>query len=205
MYPTLEGVVPHTIRSMRKGDRKNICGLTLNTHTGTHIDYPQHIYEGHENGDVIEELTYRKVIALAIAAKEGQSIEKAQLQGYENEIKNCNLLLIRTGFGEYRRSDPERYTKWNPGLSEGAALYLKATFPALMAVGIDVISIGSFIRPRESHRVHEILLDSESRPPIFIIEDMNLSQCIARMQAVYIYPLFAGFDGSPCIIVGETE
>ncbi|MEW6619598.1 MAG: cyclase family protein [bacterium] len=205
VYPSLKRLSIHTVRSIQKGDRKNIYGLTLNTHTGTHIDYPLHVYEERDTKEAIEEFSYYEVAFLDITVKERQIIERKHLKRYESEIKKCDLLLIRTGFGEHRFSDPEKYIKKNPGISEDAAQYLKKTFPALKSVGIDTISIGSSLYPEENHRVHEILLARDSKAPIYIIEDMRLSYYIEKIHTVHVYPLFIGLDGTPCVILGDTR
>nr|WP_258881295.1 cyclase family protein [Paenibacillus sp. sptzw28] len=76
---------------------------------------------------------------LDIPKKDDELIEKSDLAPFAEHITGTDLLIIRTGFGELRVSDPISFGNRNPGFAASAGEYLME-FETLRAIGMDLPS-----------------------------------------------------------------
>jgi kynurenine formamidase len=210
--PTPGGRPPlrlETDESLEQGFPGNTYYYTAWNHAGTHVDAPAHMHAGGRT--ILEvpigDLIFHRPFIVDVPKKDDQLITSADLRTYEQAIAASDFLLLRTGCGHYRDSDPVRYRDRNPGLSVDAARYLNATrFPLLRAVGIDTISMAAASHVEEGIEAHRILFARKDGSSILLVEDMLLAPDLARPRRVFVVPLFIeGLDSSPCTIVAELD
>ncbi|WFR61282.1 cyclase family protein [Paenibacillus amylolyticus] len=194
--------------SIDQGDLYNQFIITSLNHNGTHIDGPWHFNpQGLKINEIpIDYFIFTHPTILDIPKGDDDLITKADLEPYEYQIAGSDLLLIRTGFGKYRSSDPVRYREHNPGFAADAASYLMV-FDSLRAVRMDMISSGSVIHVDQAIAFHQIML-GKSRVDgkfILLIEDMNLNHDLSGIEKVYAVPLYIeGVDSSFSTVFTET-
>lgn len=179
--------------------------MQFENHVGTHIDGPGHfVADAPPLADrPIETFCFTRPVCIDIPKEGSELITAADLRARANRIGDCDILLLRTGFGRLHDSDPERYVADNPGASADAAQYLQDRFPALRAIALDTISAAAMAHMDEGIKAHEILLGGLR--PIMIIEDANLDFDLSDLRALYALPLFfKGLDSSPCAVLGLT-
>ncbi|MEO2213219.1 cyclase family protein [Paenibacillus amylolyticus] len=194
--------------SIDQGDLYNQFIITSLDHNGTHIDGPWHFNpQGLKINEIpIDYFIFTHPTILDIPKGDDELITKADLKPYEHQIACSDLLLIRTGFGTFRSSDPVRYSNHNPGFAADAANYLMV-FDSLRAVGMDMISSGSVIHVDEAIAFHQIMLGKGRVDGKFIllIEDMNLNHDLSGIEKVYAVPLYIeGVDSSFSTVFTEA-
>lgn len=192
-------------RSIADGDSCNVAALLFSSHTGTHVDAPFHFYL---DGITInqyppEAFTFNSPCILDMVTKEGQLIGSDRIDVHRVQEKiSPDMILIRTGFEQYRDSDV--YWKRSPGLSGDFAAQLIDHFPSVRAVGIDCISISSLLHRDEGRKAHRSFLGRG----ILLFEDISLSEIRINdiLTKVQAFPLrIKGGDGAPCTIIGFIE
>jgi kynurenine formamidase len=192
--------------SIERGDVSNLFVLQLSNHTGTHIDAPWHFVR---NGLSIsqfrlEEFVFEHPLCIDFSLGDGEMFQASDLEPYFDRISDCDLLLLRTGYSHVRRTDPDRYRHFSPGMSIEGARYLEQ-FPGLRALGLDTISLASMQHLEEGLEAHRVLLGGQNRR-FLIIEDMNLDRDLSQLERVLALPLFIdGVDSAPCTIMGITN
>lgn len=195
--------------SIQKGDLFNQFFITTINHNGTHIDGPWHFNpQGKKLSELpIDYFVFTRMTVLDIPKTDDELITKEDLESFANQIAGSDLLLVRTGFGNIRDSDPVRYGNRNPGFSASAAKYLMV-FDSLRAIGIDFPSASAAQRLDEGILFHQIILGKGRMDGhfILIIEDMNLKHDFSEVDIVYAIPLFIeGIDSSFSTIFAEKR
>ena len=179
----------------------------LTTHTGTHIDVSYHMLV---DGITLDELDishfiFDRPLLLEISKNDFEKITRDDLQPHEKQMQQSDILMICTGFGQYRKVDPDRYFRNQPGLSEDATDYLTG-FPNLRGVAVDLIGVENVIEGRKkSYPVHKSLFKSFKK--LVLLEDADLATLSGKdLKRVYLIPLFVkGADGSPVTAFAEYE
>lgn len=199
----------HVDESVERGDLGNTFYYTAFNHAGTHVDAPGHMLPG---GKVVTDLDVSYLVfdhphLVDVPQKDDQLITADDLRPHEDAIAHCDLLLLRTGFTQYRDADPLRYRDRNPGLSIEVAHYLSSPhFPLLRAIGIDSISIAAAAHVLEGVEAHKILFARNDQQPMLLIEDMDLEADLTYLKRVIVAPLFIeGLESSPCTVIAEIE
>lgn len=191
----------HGLKEIKNGDSSNSYIITMQNHLGTHIDAPRHF---DPNGKSItsfhiDSFIFTRPMLINIQKGPLGSIEVSDLEPHRDIISAADILLIRTGFQEYR-SDTQKYSFTNPSISIEAAKYL-TTFQNLRALGLDTISAACPERREEGRTTHRLLLKDRD---FFIVEDMDLKQYPTDCKRMLIIPIFIeGVDSSPCTILAE--
>jgi len=193
------------VKSILKEDSSNVYEFTLQNHWGTHIDAPAHFFK---NGKRIADyptdfwiFSNPEVIEVRLNPREILMLNESF-----NNIKNkVDLLLIKSGWYAFR--DEDIYVYENPGIHPEVGFYLRERFPNLKAVGIDWISISSYVDRELGREAHRAFLNPDGiNNPVLIIEDMNLSKDLNRLSAVWAFPLIIDeIDSAPCTVVGVLE
>jgi kynurenine formamidase len=119
--------------------------------------------------------------------------------------RRADALLIRTGFYRLRHSDTPVYCGSNPFISSDAAGWIRKNLVNLNMIGVDAISISSKAHRSMGAESHKILLGDKGygSDPVMIIEDLNISDDIKKIDELLVFPLFsAGIDSSPCTVIG---
>lgn len=185
-------------------DGARVYRLDLANHSGTHVDAPAHVIA---DGLRIEEfspdgLLFSRPVVIDVQVPDEGVLELADLEVYEAAIDEADLLLLRFGYGAVRTGDPVRYARRCPGLSVAAAAYLRARFPELRGLGMDVPSIACIAHLEQTMPAHHALLEGAGRR-FLIIEDMRLDPDLPPLRAVFLAPwLVAGLDSAPCAVYG---
>ena len=114
-----------------------------------------------------------------------------------------DLLLIRTGYEQFRKSD--KYWKDNPGIAPEVAVYLRSHFPKLRCIGFDFISLTSWKHRDVGKLAHkEFLSPKKGNSPILIIEDLSLVNVSGNIKRVIVSPLMVeNGNGGPVTVFGE--
>ncbi|MDR6721832.1 kynurenine formamidase [Paenibacillus amylolyticus] len=209
--PIYNGNPPVEIQQQSSIDQGNLYNqfiITSLNHNGTHIDGPWHFNpQGKKLTEIpLDHFIFNHPVVIDIPKQDDELITKADLEPYEHQIAGSDLVLIRTGFGNIRSTDPTRYSNHNPGLAASAARYLMV-FDSLRAVGLDAISAGAANHPDEAVAFHQTILgkDRIDGKYILVIEDMNLNHDLSNISKVYAIPLYIeGVDSSFATVFTET-
>lgn len=194
------GIEP--VRSIRTGNAANVYRITLENHWGTHVDTPAHFFD---HGRSIAEFSaaewvFFKPVVLEITATSGELIG---VDPFQNIPKECDLVLVRTGFQRHRGDDV--YSHDNPGIHPEVGHWLRENRPKIRAIGMDFVSLSPRRNPQAGRESHRAFLDPETPGnPVVIIEDMDLHHPLATLEHVIVAPLrMVGIDSAPCTVLGR--
>jgi arylformamidase len=205
LYGNGDGIKFSLEKQMGHGDSCNTMNLVIPNHSGTHIDFPYHF---NPDGKTIDDYPAEfwqfnevELIDLSGSVNDSQIIAPDILP----EPINCeaDLILIKTGYGVFRKTDS--YTITPPGLSAHLAQYFRQKYPKLRCLGMDLISISSYSNRSEGQKAHQAFLIPEIGNPILLVEDMNLN-IKGPFSKVIIAPLLIEkADGAPCTVLAYTK
>jgi len=176
-------------------DGSNVSRLTIGSHTGTHLDAPNHFIEGAAPVSAVDiSSLVGPAIVVDVRGKESHgTITWDDIAPQAEELSAQVALLLCTGWSQHWGR--EEYMKC-PHLSEEAAW--KIMERGVRVVGIDVFSIdgdGSQ-DAREPNAVHRLLLGNG----VLIVENLANVEALLDGSAysVSLLPLnLLGCDGSP--------
>jgi arylformamidase len=176
-------------------DGVNLTRLTMGSHTGTHLDAPNHFIEG---GIGIDQIPLNKLIGEAYVAdfsrkRIGSGITAEDLRAHRR-IGQDDIVVCFTGCSERWGEDAirENYTY----ITQDGADYLVSK--KVRAVGIDFLSIEQFKAPAPV--AHKTLLGNG----IFIIESLSkaLKQFVGQRILMICMPIkLEGGDGAPSRVI----
>jgi arylformamidase len=157
--------------------------ISLNTHTGTHIDFPS------LSDYKVEDFFGTGFIIDCSGCEEGKPIGMDYVKAVQNELEGSEFVLFHTGWDKHWGA--KKYFENFPVLSEKLAKYIAGL--KIKGAGIDTASfdpVGSNELP-----VHGIFLERN----IFLIENLTgLGNMIGRRFDFACFPLkFKGLDGCP--------
>lgn len=184
--------------------------ITIGNHCGTHIDAPRHfIPTGRKISDYgIQELTFNNPLILDCPKGKEELIKIEDVSGIELEGKDC--LFFRTGFGKYRKNDPDTYLTYNPGIAPEVIPWIRENFKSIRCLGIDCVSITSY-QQEELGKISHIAAFKEEKnlgDPLLLIEDMNLDIVSRKDQLndVIVLPWqIREIDSAPCTVVANIK
>lgn len=208
-YKSLRAPRLERLYDLSKGDACNSFYLTTSNHAGTHVDGPNHFNPiGRKITDYeISELVFTRPALVDIQVEADTLILPDHLANCAECRRDCDFLLIRSGFGRFR-SDAETYIEHNPGFSGAAAEYLMDRFKELKALAVDFASIAAMAHMEEGCEAHRIFLGCgkyHDRPAL-LVEDIRFPEPIPQVQKIYLVPwMFDGLDSAPCTVFAETE
>lgn len=165
---------PHT--SIAGGDTANTCTIHLFNHYGTHLDGPMHFYGKGIPLDQVPfgQFFFHKPLLLDIPKEPGAKLMPEDLIPHREDVKDADLLLIRTGFSKYRREKPDVYENNGPAVSSRLARYLQDNMSHLKALALDFVSLASYSDTKDGDLAHQIMLGMYHNRYICIIEDVNM-------------------------------
>lgn len=178
--------------------------LRVASHTGTHVDAPRHVVaEGLSLLDFApEEFVFTRPLVLDLRLTEAAVVTPDDLQPWDEPLRQADIALLRFGYSEIRRADPQHYSLRAPGFGIPAACWLREHAPDLHALGMDVPSLACIACLDETMAAHNELLGGAGRR-FLVIEDMDLSADLADLQRVRLCPwLVRGMDSGPCTVIG---
>lgn len=205
--PPLSGVP----EGVRWNSYNNTSFVKLFTHTGTHIDTPFHVDpQGAKLGDFqLEDFVFDAPSFIQIPKSDFELITPDDLVPHTRDLARADIVLIYTGFSQFRSVDPDRYLANQPSLSPEAAEYLVTQCPNLRCVALDTMGIENIEAGRKSdppfptHR--KLLLSGKSR--FLLLEDPNLSTLVGRrLKRVFLIPLLIpDAEAMPVTAFAEVE
>jgi arylformamidase len=199
-------VVPR--KRISDGSMDNTSILEIQTHNGTHIDVPWHMFQdGMTVTDFeISDFVFDRPVLIRCPKGDRGTITREDLEAASPVLDQADILLIYTGFSDYRRSDPMRYVHQCPSFSVEAARYVVESLEALRCIGVDCLSMENIEEARKTgYPAHKILLGEGRR--FFLVEDLNLLPALGkRISQVSVIPLrVIGTDGSPATVLAEVN
>lgn len=187
VYKNLEEKKP-TIKSAKKmpEDSINESIISMNVHTGTHIDAPLHIFE---NGESIELVDLSKLITKCRVMDLTDVEDKITKEDLENKnIKGDEFLLFKT-----KNSFYEGYSPQFIFLEKTGAEYLSDL--KVKGIGTDGYGIE---RNQVGHVTHKVLFNAD----IIVIEGLRLAEIEPGEYFLCALPLkIKGVDGAPARVI----
>jgi arylformamidase len=176
-------ITPHW--QIKKGDIVNLSVLCMGSHTGTHIDAPNHFID---QGKTVEELPIEHFIGRA-KVFEFLNKDYIDIQDIDNLgiVKN-DIIIFKTDNSEYMKIGvfKEDFTYITPE----AARFLAEK--GILTLGFDFLSIEKF--GSKDFGAHYALLGAG----VVLIEGMDLTQISQGQYDMISLPmLIAGGNGSP--------
>ena len=193
-------------KDLDRGDSCNTSLVAMSSHAGTHIDAQRHFLKAGLSMDryALKDFIFNRPLVVDCPKKSGQMVEAGDLKQYSAALKRVDLLVLRTGFFRFR-SKPEYY-RANPGIAPDAARFIMRN-PNIRAVGIDTVSVSSFIQREDGRATHRIFLSGKRH--FLLIEDMDLSlplKVLKNVKFIMAVPLLIrGADGSSCTVIAAIE
>lgn len=141
--------------------------ITMNLHTGTHMDAPAHLGDFALTLDRIPVERFQgKALYVPLSHKgSGEPITVDDLKTYADRMDDETVVLLYTGWGE-KRGWSKEWVYGSPFLSNEAARLLAAI--GVRGVGIDHFSIGG--TGEENEETHRILLGAQ----VWVAEGLQL-------------------------------
>ena len=209
-YSGLAAPSVKTLYSLAEGHDCNSYYLTTSNHAGTHVDAPRHFNaSGRRIAEYgLDELFFRRPALVDLQIDPCELIGQSSVEAMRVEPADCDILLIRTGFGRLRRGDPEAYVARNPGFDRGGAEAILWRCRSLRALGVDFMSISALAHPQEGAEAHRVFLGCAgySDREVLLIEDMLLPPDLTAPERVRIVPwLVEELDSAPCSVLAEVK
>jgi arylformamidase len=185
VWPGSPGVSLAALQRLSRGDGANVSHLSLELHTGTHVDAPWHFLE---DGGTVETLSLEDLMgpALVVDLRDREVIDRRTLASCEIPAGATRILLKTSNSRLWERSI---FTRRYAALTAEAAEWVVER--GIRLVGIDYLSIQRFEDDPETHR---ILL----RSGVVIVEGLDLSQVEAGEYELICLPInLRGVEGAP--------
>lgn len=213
VHPDLAKITITPKNQIKEGDDYNTSVITVENHSGTHVDAPAHFTK---DGRPIfaydpNELTFHRPVIVDCPKNADELIREEDIspalkQYNKKDILGIDCVLIHTGFGKYRETDTEKYLTKNPGISPEAVSYLRSQLPELACLAIDTVSMSRYGRMEEMIRVHQTAFRKEENlgKPLLFVEDLNLQTLQKEMvlEEVLVIPWqVEGIDSAPCTVL----
>jgi len=176
-------------------DGTNVQWYGAATHVGTHVDAPRHFVPG---GKTIDDLALdrfeRDGVVLDVEREDPERITVADLEAADGRVKEGDVVLLRTGWGEkYPTPAYERY----PWLDAAVGDWLLERGISMLAVDTPSPDRPREMRPDDwdEYPIHRTLLPAE----VLIAEHLRIPATLSGTRVeVRAFPLaFRGGDGAP--------
>ncbi len=192
--PTLAGVGDYAKRESR------LTNITMNSHTGTHIDAPSHFFQG---GRTISDFPVDYFVGKALVIdcrelKKGENITKELILKYGNKLKGADILLFLTGWD--KKWGSEEYFMDYPTLDSFASAYICKN--KIRGIGFDTPSID--LPTDDLHPCHlRILSDND----IFVVENLKNLDLLGDEPVKFVaLPLYiTDADGAPARVIAIKD
>jgi arylformamidase len=207
LYPGTPPIALQPFKSIERGDSTNATTITLHSHSGTHIDLPRHFCPGGGSVSTLfaPETIFEPAYCIEVQKSGDVPLRVEDLLPHLSKTRDAQALLIKTGCGKTRATMPETYASEHPWVHPAVPGVLRQECPDLRLFGIDTVSVAIPSHREEGRKSHRAFL-CES-PPIFLLEDVNLSngRLTEGSWQLRLYPiLFDDLDGVPVIALAEV-
>jgi arylformamidase len=184
--PPIE-IVPR--QRLAAGDAANVSELRMGTHTGTHVDPPNHFVEGATGIDVVPlDILYGGVLVADARHLDGP-IGSADLEALAIP-EGAKRVLLRTANSELWRRLPVSFPNVYACLTPDSARWVVDR--GIRLIGVDFLSVEA--KGAEGHPVHHILLENG----LVIVEGLNLGDVEPGDYTLVCTPLrIVDGDGGP--------
>ncbi len=208
--PFYEGLAKPRIEQiydLGKGHACNSFYFTSSNHAGTHVDGPFHFNPaGRKIADYdMNELVFTRPAILDAPLAPSQLIMPEALAELDTVRPDCDILLLRSGFGACR-GDAQVYVNEGPGFSGAAARHILERLPSLRALAMDFISAAAVAHMEEGCEAHRVFLGCAGYGDrsVLLIEDARLPMDLPVPSRLILAPwLFVGLDSAPCSLLAE--
>lgn len=174
---------------LSKGDPANVSEITMGTHTGTHVDPPNHFVPGTVGIDLVPLDVMFGEAFVADARHLDRPIEPQDLDAMRLPAAATRVLLRTANSELWRRlpvTFPDRYACLTP---DAAAWVVER---GIQLIGVDFLSVEQ--KGAEGHPVHHILLENG----VVIVEGLNLGDVEPGTYTLACLPLrIVDGDGGP--------
>jgi len=188
-------------KDIKRGDSCNTYEIMLENHWGTHIDAPAHFFNNGKkiSGYRADYWLFRYPCVIDLPLKKARAIGLGDIHGRIN--KKCEIVLVKTDF--HRLRGGRDYSLSGPAIDPLLAIWLRRNTD-IRAIGLDFVSAGSYKDRPSGRKVHRAFLDPRGKGrPILIIEDMDLSADLDKLECLYAVPLLVkNVDSAPCTVLG---
>lgn len=180
----------------KDGVRETI--ITIDTHSGTHVDAPSHFLR---DGKTIDQIHLNRLVGKSVVldvTNVQEKITRDVLAQFDHLITENDIVLLKTQNSATNATD--KFTPHFVYLEVSGAEYLKEK--KIKAVGIDYLGIE---HSQQGHLTHKMLMEHD----IVIIEGLRLVHVAQQEYFFVCLPLLAvGLDGAPAramLIEGEIQ
>ncbi len=179
--PKMDYVRSHTVQK----DHYNLGIVSVNTHAGTHTDAPLHFIEG---GASLADVDVGKYVGEAVVIDCSQKkafdlIDVADVASYEEKIKRCKRVIIKTGWSKFFEED-KFFTDY-PIITVELAKWLAAA--GVVLLGVEPPSLN----PADYIEVHKTLLESG----IAVVEGLTNLESLPSDEIFFVGTPLALKDG----------
>lgn len=189
--PVYEGdprVEIKTFASIEKGSASNVSQICCCVHAGTHVDAPNHFFDGTKK---VHELELDKLVGECLVIELSKDVKEIEPEHLTN-IENAERVLFKTRNSDFWNEIEKGFQTDFTYISPEAAQELVEK--NIKLVGIDYLSVDKF--DSEDFPVHKILLENE----VVILEGLDLREVSGGNYELICLPLKyiggAG-DGAP--------
>ena len=160
--------------------------LTMNLHTGTHMDFPLHMIKDGQNSD---HLDLNKLITVVKVFDLSHLTESIQVEDIKDfNIKTNDFVLFKT-----RNSFEDTFNNKFVYLGESAASFLADQH--IKGVGVDGLGVE---RDQAGHPTHKLLFNANA----IIIEGLRLKDIQQGIYMMYALPIkIKGVEALPLSII----
>jgi arylformamidase len=186
-WPGSPGIATTLRMSIGTGDDANVTQLSMDVHSGTHVDAPSHFLAG---GKTVEELGLAPFIGPAVVVDTGPVREvTASVLAAAMIPEGTERLLLRTANSSQQDLYHTGFDESYAALTLDGAEWLAARRFAL--VGIDYLSIQRYSETTDAHRV---LLGTGTA----ILEGLSLAEIPPNAYELVCLPIrLVGVEGAP--------
>lgn len=191
VWPGAPKVSFQRLLDIEKGDIANDTNISLNVHTGTHVDAPFHFVS---SGYSVEKMPLDVLIGKATVADvtEVETITVEVLEGLALSSETKRLLL-KTRNSQLWQQPDHTFDENFVALTAEAAQWIADQ--GIRLVGVDYMSVQRF---HDGPETHLNLLKAE----VTVIESLNLADVSAGEYELICLPMkLAGVEGAPARVV----
>ncbi|MGB9936176.1 MAG: cyclase family protein [Methanobacterium sp.] len=193
-----------------KGGGYNSYIISVENHSGTHVDAPGHFIDG---GRIIsdynqEELVFNNPLILDVLKGQNELIKIEEISNFDLNNKDC--VIFKTNFARFQKENHEAYLNFNPGVDPDLIYWIRKNYPKIRCIGIDCISISAFQKPEEGKKAHlnAFMINEKLGDPLILIEDMKLAHIkdLDSIETIIVVPWqVKGIDSAPCTVLAKTH
>jgi arylformamidase len=181
------------------GDPANVSEVRMGTHTGTHVDPPNHFVEGATGIDAV---SLDVLVGEAVVA-DARHLDRPIEAGDMDKLgipPGAERVLLRTANSELWKQDRVQFPDTYACLTPESARWVVDR--GIKLIGVDFLSVEQ--KGAESHPVHHTLLEHG----VIIVEGLNLGEVEPGNYTLLCLPLkIVGGDGGPAraVLLGERR